>query len=92
MMHSVPSTRSPSKLQLDAQNPVCGRMLRPHVDDEFVGVEKSGFLHDLLVRSQYLRLARTCHSSLVSSPLLSYCPLSIPRLAFTQASSCFRMS
>ena len=40
MTHSVPRTFSPSSLQNHAQHAMRRRMLRAHVDDEFVGVEK----------------------------------------------------
>ena len=39
MTTSASTTFSPSSLQHDPQHAVRGRVLRPHVDDEFVGVE-----------------------------------------------------
>ena len=65
------------ELQDDAQHAVGGGVLRAHVDDELVGIEK-GFL--VLFQFQ------------VGSPVdgcpVGHCPLSIPRLICTHSWSC----
>ena len=63
--------------QFHAQHAVRGRVLRPHVEDDFVRAEYGG----LGVRGK--RNALVGHF---------YCPLSIPRFSRTQAVSCVRMS
>ena len=62
----------PIQLENHAQHSVRSRMLRAHIDDELVGIEKS-FL--VILKFQ------------VGGPL-THCPLSIPRLIFTHSLSC----
>ena len=63
--------------QLHAQHAVRRRVLRPHVEDDFV-------------RPEHCRLGmRGKRYALVSH---FYCPLSIPRFSRTQAVSCVKMS
>ncbi len=57
------------KLENHTQHAVSGRMLRAHVDDEFVGIEKS-----FLVLFQFQVGGSVGH-----------CPLSIPRLICTHS-------
>ena len=66
------------ELQDDAQHAVSGGMLRAHVDDELVGIEK-GFL----VLFQF-----EVGSPVDGSCPVGHCPLSIPRLICTHSWSC----
>ena len=77
MTHSVPRTFSPSSLQDDAQHAVRGRMLRPHVEDEFVAVKK----RFVGVSGPAARVRRIAHFG----ACLAHCPLSMPRLICTHS-------
>ena len=69
------------ELQDDAQHAVRGGVLRAHVDDEFVGVEKG-----LLVLFQFEMGVRS-----IGRVSVGHCPLSIPRLICTHSWSCWMM-
>src|SRR6478672_1369227 len=56
------------------------RVLRPHVEDKFIGVEKS-----LIVSAEVLMGRRQ------GVGRIAHCPLSIPKLACTHSWSCWRM-
>ena len=64
--------------QLHAQHAVRGRVLRPHVQDNFVRPEHGVTRH-------------AWQTGCVRRPFV-YCPLSMPRFSRTQAVSCVRMS
>ena len=66
------------KLQDDAQHAMRGRMLRPHVEDEFGGIEE-GFV---------LGIEIDIGGAVV---FVAHCPLSMPRLICTHSWSCCRM-
>ena len=63
------------QLQDDAQHAVRGRVLRPHVEDEFGGI-KEGFV--LGIEVEIIRA-------------FAHCPLSMPRLICTHSWSCCRI-
>ena len=73
------------ELQDDAQHAVSGGVLRAHVDDEFVGIEK-GFL----VLFQF-EVGSPVDRCLVEGCPVGHCPLSIPRLICTHSWSCWMM-
>jgi hypothetical protein len=67
------------------------RMLRPHVEDELVGVKK-GFVLGIeveVIGDPRTTLARLCVAIIVFE--IAHCPLSMPRLIFTHSWSCWRM-
>ena len=68
------------ELQDDAQHAVRGGMLRAHVDDEFVGIEKG-----LLVVFEFEMGSPV---GIRSTGSVGHCPLSIPRLICTHSWSC----
>ena len=65
------------QLEDDAQHAVRGRVLRPHVEDQFGGVEE-GFVLGIEVEIAVGRW-------------FAHCPLSMPRLICTHSWSCCRM-
>ncbi len=75
------------ELQDDAQHAVRRRMLRSHVDDEFVRIEVR------LLGSFEVEVGKRVGRDVVRAVVLAiaHCPLSIPRLICTHSWSCCRM-
>ena len=75
------------ELQDDAQHAVRRRMLRSHVDDEFVRIEIG------LLGSFEIEVGKRVGREVVRAVVLAiaHCPLSIPRLICTHSLSCCRM-
>ena len=71
------------EFELHAQHAVRGRVLRPHVQDEFVRAQQR-----LLLLSGS-RDGVASHARLLPA---RHCPLSMPRFSFTQLVSCSMMS
>ena len=76
------------QFQLHAQHAVRRRMLRPHVQNDFVRAQHRGV--DAIHRRNRFYRVLVAHSLVAG--LRCYCPLSIPRFSRTQSVSCFKMS
>src|SRR5581483_7771160 len=82
--------------QDDAQNAMGRRMLRPHIDDQLVRIEKRLLGSVEIKRRECFRIGHLgcwcCYVNLcVPCGERSHCPLSIPRLICTHSLSCCRI-
>ena len=75
------------KPQNDAEHAMGRGMLRPHIDDELVGIQKSLIRRFQIQRRECVRIAHYFACFLVRC----YWPLSIPKLICTHSLSCCRI-